>query len=276
MTVADDGRPRSTIGEGEGDNVDVVSWQPVSPGVLQIILQRPPANALGLPVIEGLQAALDHAQASDGLKVLVLSSAVPGFFAAGADIKHMVAADAATFADYGHCLRSLLHRLEGGPHLTIAAVEGMALGGGLELALACTMRVAGAKASFGLPEVKLGLIPGAGGTQRLPRLVGRGRALDMMLTARTVDAVEAAGVGLIDRAVEAGRADAAALALAHDLCGLSMPALRAVVRAVEASLTLPPDQGFAVEADEEQRLFEHGEAREGLAAFVERRPPTFA
>jgi len=137
------------------------------------------------------------------------------------------------------------------------------------------MRVAGTKARFGLPEVKLGLIPGAGGTQRLPRLVGRGRALDIMLTARTLQADEAAAIGLVDRVVEDGRSEAAAVALARDLCQLSQPALRAVVRAVDASSALPVEQGFAVEADEEQRLFEQGEAREGLAAFVERRPPAF-
>lgn len=255
--------------------MDVVTWDTSGDGVLRIMLQRPPANALGLPIIEGLGAALDHVEASDGVKVVVVCSALPGFFAAGADIKHMVTATAATFAEYGRKLRTVLDRLQRLPQLSIAAMEGAALGGGLELALACTMRVAGAKARFGLPEVKLGLIPGAGGTQRLPRLVGRGRALDIMLTARTLQADEAAAIGLVDRVVEEGRSEAAAVALAQDLCQLSQPALRAVVRAVDASSALPVEQGFAVEADEEQRLFEQGEAREGLAAFVERRPPAF-
>ena len=255
--------------------MDVVSWEPTGKGVLRVVLQRPPANALGLPIIEGLQAALDHAEGSSEVKVLVLSSGVPGFFAAGADIKHMVTADAGSFADYGRQVRNVLHRLAGSDRLTIAAMEGIALGGGLELALACTLRVAGANARFGLPEVRLGLIPGAGGTQRLPRLIGRGRALDMMLTARTIDATEAAAIGLVERAVAEGHAEATALALAGELCGSSMPALQAVVRAVDASVALPSHQGFAVEADEEQRLFEHGEAREGLRAFIERRPPAF-
>jgi enoyl-CoA hydratase/carnithine racemase len=150
----------------------VVSWQVDTPGVMVVTLNRPPANALGLPVLDGLHAALDAAEAS--LKVMIVASAVDGFFAAGADIRHMSSADAASFAAYGDRMRAVNDRLAAAPWISVAAVDGLALGGGLELAISCTMRVSGPRARYGLPEVKLGLIPGAGGTQRLPRLIGRG------------------------------------------------------------------------------------------------------
>jgi enoyl-CoA hydratase len=129
---------------------------------------------------------------------------------------------------------------------------------------------------FGLPEVKLGLIPGAGGTQRLPRLVGRGRALDLMLTGRAVSADEAYAMGMLDRLVPAGSAKDEALRLAEELVGLSQPAQRAVIRTVDAAVDLPLASGLAYEVDQIQELFETGEAQEGLSAFLEKRSPKFA
>jgi enoyl-CoA hydratase len=255
---------------------DAVTWRQAGDGVRVFTLRCPPANALGLPVIEGLNAALDDADAAGGVKVVVLASEVAGFFAAGADIKHMSSVDEQSFLAYGDALRSALDRLASPDRITIAAVDGLALGGGLELAMACTLRVAGGGARFGLPEVKLGLIPGAGGTQRLPRLVGRGHALDIMLTGRQVPAAEAQAMGLINRLVDSGTAEAEALRLADRLVGLSLPAQRAVIRTVDASFELPLEEGFAYEVAQEQELFEAGEAKEGLAAFLEKRPPRFA
>ena len=254
----------------------VVSWEPVGEHVLAILLHRPPANALGLPIIEGLTAALDHADATPAVKAIVVASRVPGFFAAGADIKHMATADQRTFEAYGRALRAPLDRLAAPQRVAIAAVDGLALGGGLELAMACTLRVGSGRAAFGLPEVKLGLIPGAGGTQRLPRLVGRGRALDVMLTARQVPAPEAHAMGLIDRLVPDGEAEAEARAIAGRLAALSQPALRSVMRTVDAAFDLPLGEGAVLETQEENALFARGEAREGIAAFPEKRPPRFA
>ncbi|WP_273735368.1 enoyl-CoA hydratase/isomerase family protein [Mycolicibacterium septicum] len=251
-----------------------VTWS-AEESVLHIVLNRPPANALGPVIIEGLNAALDEA---DKLKpkVLIVSSALNGLFAAGADIKHMTTVDADSFRAYGDTLRSGLQRLVDQPALSIAAIEGLALGGGLELAMACTLRVAGASAKLGLPEVKLGLIPGAGGTQRLPRLVGRGPALDLMLTGRQLDAAEALRIGLVDRLVDTGGALAAARALAVELCAASAPAQRAVLRTVDAAADLPLPEGLSYEVEQIQQLFEDGEAAEGLAAFVGKRTPKFA
>jgi enoyl-CoA hydratase/carnithine racemase len=238
-------------------------------------MASPPANALSPALLDGLHAAIDAAQAAGNVKVMIMSSALDGFFAAGADIKHLAKIDAESFAVYGARMRAVNDRIPAAPWLTVAAVDGLALGGGLELAMACTLRVSGPRARYGLPEVKLGLIPGAGGTQRLPRLVGRGRALDIMLTARQVPADEALAIGLVDRLAE-GDVTAEALALAEELSRASLPAQRAVVAAVDAAFDLPIEAGFKYEADQEQSLFEEGEAAEGITAFVAKRSPRFA
>ena len=238
-------------------------------------MASPPANALSPALLDGLHAAIDAAEAAGNVKVMIMSSALDGFFAAGADIKHLAKIDAESFAVYGARMRAVNDRIPAAPWLTVAAVDGLALGGGLELAMACTLRVSGPRARYGLPEVKLGLIPGAGGTQRLPRLVGRGRALDIMLTARQVPADEALAIGLVDRLAE-GDVTAEALALAEELSRASLPAQRAVVAAVDAAFDLPIEAGFKYEADQEQSLFEEGEAAEGITAFVAKRSPRFA
>jgi enoyl-CoA hydratase/carnithine racemase len=253
-----------------------VRWETAGDGVLSVLLDRPPANALGMPMVEGLHAALDYADEDPDVKILVVASRVDGFFAAGADLKHMGAIDGAGFQAYGDALRGAVERLAEPERISVAAVDGVALGGGLELAMACTLRVGSERARFGLPESKLGLMPGAGGTQRLPRLVGRGRALDMILTARQVEAAEAHAMGLIDRLVEGGQAEAVALEIARVLASHSLPSLRASNRAVEASFDLPLREGTAYEAREDQNLFVSGEGREGIAAFLEKRPPRFA
>jgi enoyl-CoA hydratase/carnithine racemase len=243
--------------------------------IVEIVLDRPPANALGLEIIDGLHTAMDYAQAVDA-KVIVLASAVDGFFAAGADIKHMSAVDPASFREYGDALRGAVERLVDLPIFSVAAVDGLALGGGLELAMACTLRVGATGARLGLPEVKLGLIPGAGGTQRLPRLVGRGRALDLMLTGREVEADEAFWIGLVDRFAEPDTtARATAWQLARDLAEASTPAQLAVVRTVDAAYDRPLAEGLHYEAEQVQGVFEQGEAIEGIRAFIDKRAPEF-
>lgn len=256
-------------------NDRAVEWDVVAPGIMRVGLNSPPANALGLAIIEGLSDAIDAADAAGDIRVIVVSSSIAGFFAAGADIKLMSSIDSAGFAAYGDRLRAALDRIAEPGRLSIAAIEGLALGGGLELAMACTLRVAGAGARFGLPEVTLGLIPGAGGTQRLPRLVGRGRALDIMLTARQVETDEALTIGLVDRVADAGTAEEAAMDLATELVRSSALAQAAVVKAVDAAFDLPLADGMALERDEVGALFDHGDGREGIAAFVQKRRPDF-
>lgn len=247
----------------------------VSDAIVEIVLSRGPANALGPALIDGLNKGLDAADALPA-KAVVVSSSIPGFFAAGADIKHMSSVDAESFTAYGDQLRAGVERLAVHPAVSIAAIDGLALGGGLELAMACTLRIAGTGSRLGLPEVNLGLIPGAGGTQRLPHLVGRGRALDIMLTARHVDAEEAHTIGLVDRLVPAGTADATARELAEAISRSSAPALRAVVRTVDAAYERSLADGLRFERAEIQGLFEDGEAAEGIRAFLGKRAPEFA
>jgi enoyl-CoA hydratase/carnithine racemase len=253
---------------------DVVTWEMVRPGTMVVTMDRGPANALGIPLLDGLQAACDAAEASGDVKVMIIRSAIDGFFAAGADIKHLGVINAESFTAYGDQMRAANDRIESAPFLTIAAVDGLALGGGMELAMACTFRVGGAKARWGLPEVNIGLIPGAGGTQRLPRLVGRGRALDIILTARQVPAAEAAEMGLVDRSTD-GDVVEAALALADEFAKASLPAQLAGIRSVNAAYDLPFSEGARVEIEQEQGLFEHGEAAEGIDAFIAKRTPNF-
>lgn len=252
-----------------------VTWERMSPGIVMVTLERPPANALGPELLQGMHDAIDAAERSGDVKVMIVRSVLDGFFAAGADIKHLATIDAESFLAYGGEMRAVNDRLAAAPWISIAAIDGLALGGGLELALACTMRVSGARGSFGLPEVKIGLIPGAGGTQRLPRLVGRGRAIEIMATARQVGVEEAFAIGLVDRVTD-GDVVACAQELAAELLPSSLPAQLAVVRAVDAAFDLPLEAGARYEVEQEQLLFEEGEAAEGIAAFVAKRAPRFA
>jgi enoyl-CoA hydratase/carnithine racemase len=251
-----------------------VTWKQDG-AVVEVVLNGPPANALSPEIVKGLHAAMDSEEIAHA-KAIVVSSAVEGFFAAGADIKHMSSVDAASFREYGDGLRSAVERLAALPVVSVAAIDGLALGGGLELAMACTMRVAAPRARLGLPEVKLGLIPGAGGTQRLPRLVGRGRALDIMLTGRQVEADEAYWIGLVDRLADPEEhVRAAARRLADELCAASTPAQLAVVRTVDTAYDRPLQDGLRFEVEQIQELFEEGEAVEGIRAFIAKRTPEF-
>jgi enoyl-CoA hydratase/carnithine racemase len=245
-----------------------------SEGFVVARVNHPPANALSPVVLAGLDAAADAVERHRAAALLITSD-LDGFFAAGADIKHMRSLDGPGFAGYGAQMRTVFERIAGLQTITIAAIDGVALGGGLELALACKLRIGSTGARLGVPEIKLGLIPGAGGTQRLPRLIGRGRALDMLLTGRQVTGPEAHAIGLIDRLVPDGEAEDHALAMARQLAGVSVPALSATERCVEAALRVEHSVGLQIEADEEQALFEDGEALEGIAAFVSRRAPVF-
>jgi enoyl-CoA hydratase/carnithine racemase len=244
-------------------------------GVVRVTLQRPPANALGEGVISGLEAACDQADAARAGAVVVTSS-VPGFFAAGADLKLLRGFDRAGFLDYLDRLRAVFDRVATSPWLSVAAVDGHALGGGLELAMACTLRVASERARLGVPEVKLGLLPGAAGTQRLPRLVGRGPALDLLLSGRSMGGAEAQRVGLVDRLVADGEADAEALAWAGAFASGPRQAHAAIVRCVDAARDLPYAEGIEVEKRELAVLFDSDDGREGVRAFVEKRPPRYA
>ncbi len=239
-----------------------------------ITLNRPDAlNALSFALIAELARAFDEVAASNA-RALLITGAGAKAFCAGADIKELTGrplADQKRGAELGQATFAKLDRF---PVPSVAIVNGYAFGGGLELALACTFRLATRNAKMGLPEIKLGLIPGYGGTQRLPRAVGEARALEMILTGRTVDAEEAARIGLVNRLVD-GDPVAAGVAFAREFAGHSLPVLGFARDAVRRALDTPLTEGLKIEADLSTLAFQTRDAAEGMAAFIEKRKPGF-
>ncbi len=245
-------------------------------GVLFLTINRPAKlNALDADVIGALESAVEAAQTDADVRAVVLTGAGDKAFVAGADIGELRAlepGEARTFVERGQALMSRIERL-GKP--VIAAVNGFALGGGCELALACTIRIASETAHFGLPEVKLGLIPGYGGTQRLARLVGRGRALHLMLTGDPIGAAEARELGLATAVVPAETLQEEAARLAAKLARGAPLAQRAIMEAVNEGADLPLDAGLAKEIDAFVAICDSDDMREGTGAFLEKRKADF-
>lgn len=208
-------------------------------------------------------------------RCLIVASALQGVFCAGADLKERATMTDQETAEFVTQLRAAFNALECLPMPTVAAVEGLALGGGAELALACDLRVAGAEAHFAFPETRLGIIPGAGGTQRLPRVVGRTRAKELIFTGRRVAAQEAASIGLVDHAVGAGGAEERALALARDIAGGGPLALRMAKAAIDGGMDMAMGAGLRYEEACYAQVIPSADRVEGLRAFKEKRQPKF-
>jgi enoyl-CoA hydratase len=239
-----------------------------------ITLDRPDAlNALSSAVLRELAQAFDQVAESDA-RALIVTGAGAKAFCAGADIKELTGRSLTEQRRDAAFGQTVLARLDTLPMPSVAAINGYAFGGGLELALACTFRIAAPAAKMGLPEIKLGLIPGYGGTQRLPRAVGEARALEMIMTGRTVDAEEALRIGLIHRIAD-GDPVQAALAFARGFSGYGLPALRLARDAVKRALDVPLHQGLGIEADLNTLAFQTQDAVEGMTAFMEKRKPRF-
>ncbi len=239
-----------------------------------ITLDRPEAlNALSAAVLRELAQAFEQVAASD-TRALIITGAGAKAFCAGADIKELTGRSLSEQRRDAAFGQAVLARLDTLPMPSIAAINGYAFGGGLELALACTFRIAVPAAKMGLPEIKLGLIPGYGGTQRLPRAVGEARALEMILSGRTLDAEEALRIGLVQRIV-AGDVVPAAIEFARAFSAYGLPALRLARDAVKRALDLPLHEGLKVEADLNTLAFQTEDAAEGMNAFMEKRKPRF-
>jgi enoyl-CoA hydratase len=241
--------------------------------VLQI--DRPQAlNALSFELLDLIGEAIATVGKSAARALVVVGSGEKAF-CAGADIKELQ--DRSLLqqkrgAELGQAVMAGLDRL---PIPSIAVIHGYAFGGGLELAMACTFRVATPKAKMGLPEIKLGLIPGYGGTQRLPRLVGQARALEIILSGRTVDANEALRIGLVNCIVEGTDPVVIGCDYAQQFIGYSLCASLFAREAVQRALTLPLVEGLRVESDLSTLAYQTADAREGMQAFVDKRPPLF-
>jgi enoyl-CoA hydratase/carnithine racemase len=237
-----------------------------------IRLERPPANAINGQVSAELLAAAVEAGSRDDIAALVVWGG-PKIFAAGADIKEMVDFGPNEIRPVVSALGDALVVLEELPKVVIAAIEGYALGGGCELALACDLRVASPGAKLGLTEIKLGVIPGAGGTQRLPKVVGRSRARELIFSGRIVPAEEALAIGLVDRLEPDPYA--AAVEQAAQLASGPRRALAAAKEAMNAADLGDLRTGLGVERDVFVGLFDTRDQEEGMRAFLEKRDPTF-
>jgi enoyl-CoA hydratase len=247
-----------------------------SGSVRTVTLNRPEKlNALNRTLLGELDDAMRRFEADPSVRVLVLTGAGEKAFVAGADIGEFMGlspAEGTALARRGQILFDAIERC---PKPVIAAVNGFALGGGCELAMACHLRIASSSARFGQPEVKLGLIPGYGGTQRLPRLVGRARALELLLTGRMIDAATAQAWGLVNRVVEPGELADAVRALVAEVLAVSPVALAHCLEAVADGLDCTLAQGLKLEANMFGLCFASEDMKEGAAAFLEKRQASF-
>jgi enoyl-CoA hydratase/carnithine racemase len=246
----------------------------VADGIGTIRLDRPPMNALNADVQEGLRAAAAEAAACAEVAAVVVYGGEK-VFAAGADIKEMADMSYVDMAARAGALSSAFDAIARIGKPVVAAVTGFALGGGCELALACDWRVVADDAQLGQPEIKLGIIPGAGGTQRLPRLVGPAVAKDLIYSGRMVDAEEALRIGLVDAVVPAAEVYDTAVAMVKRYVGGPAQALRAAKLAIDGGLDRDLAGGLAWESQLFAALFATDDKREGMSAFVDKRKPGF-
>ena len=231
-------------------------------------------NALNATLIGELGAAIDEMQERDDVAGIILTGAGRAFVA-GADIAELTGISAVEGKRLARRGQEIFRRFEISPKPTVAAVNGFALGGGCELAMACQIRIAADAAKFGQPEVKLGLIPGYGGTQRLPRLVGRGRALQLLLTGEMIDAQEAFRIGLVNRVVAPDQLIPAATSMIQQMLMNAPLGIAACVDVLDRGLEMPLDDALALEATQFGVLITTGDTAEGTKAFLEKRPPRF-
>ena len=241
-----------------------------------ITVNRPKAlNALNAETIEELQRAFTAMGADEALKVLILTGAGEKAFVAGADIAAMRDLNPLAARVFAYKGQQMLATIEAVAKPVIAAIGGFALGGGCELAMACDIRIASENAKFGQPEVNLGVLPGFAGTQRLPRLVGKGIAKELLFTGDIIDAHRAHAIGLVNKVVEAGKHLDSAVEMAEKIAGKGPLAVRLCKEAVNRGLEMDMDRGCAYEAELFAIAFATLDQAEGMSAFLEKRKPVF-
>jgi enoyl-CoA hydratase len=255
---------------------ETLLFEVAADGIARITVNRPDKlNALNATVIAELDRAVGEIVEREDVKGVILTGAGPKAFVAGADISEIAGQDAMSGKARAQAGQAMMRRLERCGKPVVAAVNGFALGGGCELAMACHIRIAGEGAKFGQPEVKLGIGPGYGGTVRLPRLVGRGRALELLLTGGMIDAQEAWRIGLVNRVVPADRLLAEAEELLRTILANGPLAVRIVLEAVDAALEMGLDDALLLEANHFGFLSASADMKEGTAAFLEKRKAAF-
>ena len=241
-----------------------------------ITVNRPDKlNALNAATLDALHRAFDDAAADPGVRVVVLTGAGPKAFVAGADIGEMNTLTPVQGRDFSLRGQRMMRRVERMPKPVIAMVNGFALGGGLELAMCCHLRIASQTAKFGQPEINLGLIPGFGGTQRLLRLAGRAAALELCLLGAPVDADRARELGLVNRVVAADQLHAHTMQVAEQLAQAAPLALRGMLDCIHIGGECGIEEGLEFESAQFGLMFSTSDMREGTAAFLQRRKPAF-
>jgi enoyl-CoA hydratase/carnithine racemase len=244
--------------------------------VALVTIDNPPMNALSSALLEELEAEIDALDADDGVRTIVLRGGGERAFVAGADIKEFpTLRESAAEGGSARGIQRLGHRMDAADTPFVAAIRGFCLGGGLELAMCCDIRVCADDGRLGQPEIKLGLIPGGGGTQRLPRLVGNGRAMLLNLTGEFVDAATAYAWGLVERVVPVAELEDAALEVAGQIAAQSPHAVAVLRELARTTRDLPLEEGLRREADGFVRCLRSEDGAEGVAAFIEKRAPTF-
>lgn len=248
----------------------------VRDGIAYVTIARPDKlNALNASVIEDLGHVAHHLATDSAIRGAILTGSGTKAFAAGADIGEMADQTPQQGQERARRGQEVLRRLETCGKPVIAAVNGFALGGGCELAMACHLRVASTTAKFGQPEVRLGICPGYGGTVRLPRLVGKGRAIDILVTGRMVEAAEALQIGLVDRVVEPDKLIAECEALLRTILGMGPLAVRSCLELVDAGLEVGLEDALRMEATHFGLLSGSEDQKEGMAAFLAKRTAAF-
>jgi enoyl-CoA hydratase len=247
--------------------------------VATITIDNPPLNVLSSAVCRELKQAVEQADDDSAVSVVVITGAGERAFVAGGDIREfprLLKAGSEAVREHARLLHSALNLIDSLRKPVVAAINGVALGGGCELAMACDLRIAEEQVMIGVPEIKLGIFPGGGGTQRLPRLVGEGRAKELLFTGESITAREAERIGLVNSVVPRGEALAAATKLASRIAGMSLPALTRAKWCVNEGADLPLAEALEVELGYFGEVFQTEEAAEGVSAYMEKRPPRFA
>jgi enoyl-CoA hydratase len=244
--------------------------------VAYVTIENPPVNALNATALQEMERCIDQLNSDSSVKAVILTG-TGVFFIAGADIKEFThlfeneeLAEQAAFKG-----QALYNKIEQSEKPIIAVINGACLGGGLELAMSCHMRIAAHEAKLGLPETKLGIIPGYGGTQRLARLTNTAKALELILTGRFIDGREAEKIGLVNHSVDADQLLQKAAEIAESITQKSSLSVKAALESVLTGIDLPLDEGLALEAKHFGKLFGTEDTKEGVSAFIEKRPAAF-
>ncbi len=245
-------------------------------GIAIITINRPKAlNALNIDTLAEIEQCFQELSTDSSIQSVILTGAGEKAFVAGADISSMQNFDPLMARKFGHMGHAILQKIEQFPRPVIAAINGFALGGGCELSLACDIRVASVNAKFGQPEVNLGVIPGFGGTQRLPRIVGKGRALELLFTGDIIDATEAYRIGLVNKVVEQDQLMEVCKQMAGKMNSKGPLAITLCKDAVNSGMDMDIKRACQHEVELFGHCFASSEQKEGMSAFIEKRPPKF-